>query len=150
MNGRKSILLFIMIILLSGCFDSEIEQIPPLFEEVPILGGEQRIVLEDCTWDLQELDEDTSIVVEFKYYVSSDTCQVDGYSINWRNGYTTSGSWDPPLILIAGRRYTIKDNYLKRMWGADVTLDPVITMTAYDLNNYDVIISQVKDTLMLK
>lgn len=137
-------------VLLFSCFEPGQEPLPPLYENVPILGGEQRLILENGTWELLETDEDTSIVIEFDYYVSSDTCVIDGYCINWRNGFKTSGGWDPPLILIGGRKYSISDSYQKRMWGADVTLDPVISMQGYEVGKYPDIVVQTIDTLILK
>jgi len=137
----RSILLLTIALLLVSCFR------PP---SAPILDGEQRMIIENGTYEFDYTNGDTAIVIHFTYYVSSGVCDLNSYSIDWRNGYMTSGNWDPFLQLNAGTWYTINDRYRKRMWGDEVTQDPIITFTAYIANGYPELAFRSSDTLSLK
>jgi hypothetical protein len=116
----------------------------------PILDGAQRLIIENGTYEFQVTNEDSFIVIKFDYYVSSGTCEINSYGINWRNGHATWGTWEPYQQLTAGVRYSINDRYRKRMWGDEVELDPVIILRGYEVGEYPEIAFTTTDTLLLR
>gem|GEM_PF-4512226 len=131
--------LTLILVLLSACFNPEAGP--------PILDGEQRVIIEDGSYQYEIIEEDTTLVFCVDYYISRDSCVRGNFSIAWQNGQSIYMNIDYLFSIVeyAGIWYEWNGIVPVSKSIIESSGDPVLTLEFYN----DTTLLTARDTLEL-
>ncbi len=127
------IILLLVTILLSSCFQLE--------DEI-ISDGTQKLIIDNAFYK----NTLTGCTIKFDYYVTEDTCNVSGFAIRWDAHRSGQEDWYIMQKCIPGTRYTIQ-----RTFRQNATVAPIVMMQGYKLNDCETYPKLIaRDTLQIR